>query len=357
MPLYTHGGDVLTACTAYGGEVLDYSANLNPLGMPPEVSQAAAQAAMEAVHYPDPLCRKLRQAIACHDGVELEQIVCGNGAADLIFRLAFALRPKRALVTAPTFSEYEQALTSVGCQVEHYRLSQAKDFDLDEGMLEAIRPGIGLVFLCTPNNPTGRLIPQALLLTAAERCRTVGAILVVDECFLPLAGGGPGLAPWLEQYPNLLLLRAFTKSYAMAGLRLGYCLTANQDLRERIEAIAQPWSVSSPAQAAGTAALTQCPHWPEQARALVERERPVLAAGLEGHGCTVIPSHANYLLFRLAGVNDLKERLLERGVLIRSCGNYDGLGPDWYRVCVKTAEENKRLLTAMGEVWAWPRQL
>ena len=310
--------------------------------------QAAAQA--DCAPYPDPLCRDLRRAIAAHDGVGEEQVVCGNGAADLIFRLVFALKPKKALVTAPTFSEYEEALTCVGCEVDRYALDQDRNFDLDEGFVDTIGHDTDLVFLCTPNNPTGRLIDQDLLESVVKRCGAVGAVLVADECFLPLATGGPGLAPWLARHPNLVLLRAFTKSYAMAGLRLGYCLTANQDLRERLGKFAQPWSVSTPAQAAGVAALTCCPHWAAEGRGFVEGVRPGLAAGLTAAGCTVIPGQANYLLFRLPGVADLKERLLTRGVLIRSCANYHGLGPDWYRVCVKGEAENRRLLAALREV-------
>ena len=348
MPVYTHGGDIRTAQAACGGAVLDFSANLNPLGMPAAVREAAAQA--DCAPYPDPLCRDLRRAIAAYDGVGEEQVVCGNGAADLIFRLAFALRPRKALVTAPTFSEYEQALTCVGCEMARYALDQNKNFDLDAGFLDAVGPDVDLVFLCTPNNPTGRLMDEALLLDIARRCGAVGAVLVVDECFLPLAAGGPGLAPWLEDYPNLVLLRAFTKSYAMAGLRLGYCLTANQSLREALGKFAQPWSVSTPAQAAGVAAFTCCPNWAAEGRRFVEEARPGLAAGLTAAGCTVIPGQANYLLFRLPGVADLKERLLARGMLIRSCANYHGLGADWYRVCIRSERENQRLLAALREV-------
>ena len=346
---YTHGGDLVTARSRWGGPVLDFSTNLNPLGIPAQVSAAAAAADGSA--YPDALCRGLRQAIAAHDGVEEGQVICGNGAADLIFRLAFALQPGRALVTAPTFSEYEEALTCVGCQVERYPLDGAKAFDLDEGFLNAVTPGIELVFLCTPNHPTGRLISTDLLVEIARKCETVGAVLAVDECFLPLSdGGGAGLAPYLAEFPNLFLLRAFTKSYAMAGLRLGYGLSADTGLLERLGKFAQPWSVSAPAQAAGTAAFTQCPHWPEEARALVAHERPVLAAGLRELGCTVVPSQANYLLFQTKNDSDLKEKLLQRGILIRSCANYHNLGPDWYRVCVRGGEDNRRLLAALKEV-------
>ena len=347
---YTHGGDVLTAQARYGGPVLDCSANLNPLGMPPQVGEAAARAAAQAAPYPDPLCRALRAAIAAHDGVAPERVLCGSGAAELIFRLAFALRPRRALVTAPTFSEYEGALSAAGGAVTRHPLRRERNFDVDEGILEAVGPDTELVFLCTPNNPTGRLIDQGLLLRIAEKCRGLGAVLAVDECFLPLACGGPGLAPWLVEYPNLLLLRAFTKSYAMAGLRLGYALCADAALLERMSAGGPPWSVSTPAQAAGLAALTQCPHWPEKARAFLEGERPALAEGLSALGLDVVPGQANYLLFRAAGAADLKEKMVAQGVLIRSCANYHGLGEDWYRVCVGQAEQNRRLLAALREV-------
>ena len=354
---YTHGGDVLTAQARYGGPVLDCSANLNPLGMPPQVGEAAARAAANAAPYPDPLCRALRAAIAAHDGVAPEQVLCGGGAAELIFRLAYALRPRRALVTAPTFSEYEGALEQVGCAVTRHLLRRERNFDVDEGILEAIGPDTELVFLCTPNNPTGRLIDQELLLAAAEKCRDLGAVLAVDECFLPLSdGAGPGLAPYLETYPNLVLLRAFTKSWAMAGLRLGYALCGDGDLLAKIAAAGPPWAVSAPAQAAGLAALTLCPDWPERARALLAAERPALTVGLEALGLEVLPSQANYLLFRAAGICDLKERALERGVLIRACGNYPGLGPDWYRVCVGGREQNGRLLAALKEALSWQRR-
>ena len=316
MTPYTHGGDVLTARARFGGDVLDCSANLNPLGMPPAVQAAAAAAAADSARYPDPLCRALRAAIAAHDGVAPEQVLCGGGAAELIFRLAYALRPRRALVTAPAFSEYEEALTAAGCAVTRHPLRRENRFDVDGGLLDVIAPGVELVFLCTPNNPTGRLVDGALLRAAAEQCRAVGAVLAVDECFL----------------------------------RLGYALSANGGLLERMAAAGPPWSVSTPAQAAGLAALEQCPDWPEKARTLLASERPALSDGLAALGLEVVPGQANYLLFRAAGAADLKERMLMRGVLIRSCANYHGLGNDWYRVCVGQAEQNRRLLAALKEV-------
>ncbi|MEG1720301.1 MAG: aminotransferase class I/II-fold pyridoxal phosphate-dependent enzyme [Pseudoflavonifractor sp.] len=348
---YTHGGDIWSAADSYGGQLLDFSANLSPLGMPPAVRQAAERAVAAAEHYPDPLCRALVAAIGKHDGVPPEQILCGNGAADLIFRLVQALRPKKALLTAPTFSEYAQALRIVDCQIAAHLLSAERGFDLGEDFLAELTEDVDLCFLCNPNNPTGRAIPAALLTQILDRCAAGGICLVVDECFLALSdGAGPGLVGALERYPNLVLLRAFTKSYAIPGLRLGYCLTADLALLERLALCGQPWSVSAPAQAAGLAALELCPEAPGEARALIRRERAWLLEALGGLGLRVIPGSANYLLFQAVGLLDLKEKLIKRGILIRSCANYQGLSGDFYRVAVRPHGENQALLAALEEV-------
>lgn len=339
MPNYTHGGDVW--CRE---NVVDFSANLHPLGMPPEVAAAARAAVAEADRYPDPYCTALREAIAERDGVDPNEIICGAGAGDLIFRLCLALRPKRAMVTAPAFSEYEHGLTLAGCTAERYPLHPEKNFDLDEGILNVIDGGLDVLFLCTPNNPTGRLIPHALLRQIADRCQTQGTRLIVDECFLELSAGTP-----MKPEGNIFLLRAFTKTYAIPGLRLGYGLCADRDLLERLYVTAQPWTVSNVAQAAGIAACG-CKDWPERGRELLLRERPRLAEGLRELGLTVFEGQANYLLFRAPGRDSLREDLLKRGILIRSCGNFEGLSNDYYRVCVRTGGDNARLLQALREV-------
>ena len=351
MKEYTHGGDLVSARTVWKGELLDFSANLNPLGMPEGVRKAAAEAVREAIHYPDPLCRDLGAAIARRDGVAPEQVLCGNGAADLVFRLAFSQRPARVLVTAPTFSEYQDAVQAAGGQVVYHRLFPECDFALTEAVLADLDEGVDMAFFCTPNNPTGQLIDSGLMLRIMERCREKGIRVVVDECFLALAdpGEAAGLAGHLEEFPNLVLLRAFTKSYALPGLRLGYCLSADGKLLDRLSKCAQPWSVSGPAQAAGLAALAQ-PDYPAKARRLIAGERAWLTAALESLGLRTFPSRVNYILFQAPGVDDLKERLLERGVLIRSCANYVGLGPDYYRVAVRLHWENEGLIGAMREV-------
>lgn len=343
---FEHGGDLVSARKNYSGEILDLSVNVNPLGPPAQVVQAARDALEQVASYPDPLCRELRQAIAQKDGVSPEQVFCGNGAAEVIFRLALALQPKAALLTAPIFAEYEGALMQTGCQCRFHVLRQENNFDVTQDILEDIQPPVELVVLCSPNNPTGRMISEELLLRILMRCREIGAALMVDECFLPLAREGRGMAPYLARYPELFLLRAFTKTYAVPSLRLGYGLGA-PELVERMMAWGPCWNVSGIAQAAGLACCA-LPQWPEKGRALLERQRPLLVRGLEKLGCQVIPGQANYLLFRLPGISDLKERLLRRGVLVRSCANYRGLGPDWYRVAVRQEQDTLEFLRILG---------
>ena len=178
-----HGGDWMGYREQFGRDALDFSANVSPLGLPKGVADAITAALPQADRYPDPLCRTLRAALSEAEGLPADQILCGNGAADLIFRLALAVKPRRALVTAPTFAEYATALETVGCTVERFTLNEANDFAVTEEFLDAIVPGVEIVFLCQPNNPTGQLASPALVRRAAERCAACGAVLAVDECF------------------------------------------------------------------------------------------------------------------------------------------------------------------------------
>lgn len=347
----THGGDWAGFALAHGCLPLDFSANISPLGVPRGVQEALREAAGQADRYPDPLCRELRGALSEHEGVPAEWILCGGGAADLIFRAVLALGPGRALVTAPAFGEYEAALESVGCAVERYALRPEEDFRLRPDILEKITPETDLVFLCEPNNPTGVTTPRPLLLRILERCRETGTRLVVDECFGDFLDEPElhTLKGALADFPNLLILKAFTKLYGMAGVRLGYALCEDTELLERMRRAGQPWAVSSLAQAAGVAALKET-DYVRQVRALIAAERPRLAEQMERLGLRVVPGEANYLLFR--SETPLDASLGQRGILLRCCGNYAGLDGTWYRAAVRTRAENQRLIAALEEVLA-----
>ncbi len=342
MERYEHGGDVFSRKVE-----LDFSVNVNPLGMPLAVREALIAHVDDYVSYPDPKCRALSAAIARFEGCPVSQVLCGSGAADLIIRLCLARKPRRVLICAPTFSEYEKAALLSGAQVESHLLYEDRNFDLDEAILEKLTPGLDMVFLCNPNNPTGRLADRTLLRRIAELCLDRGILLVIDECFLSFTGE-PSMKGEIASNPNLVIVDAFTKLYAMAGLRLGYMLCSDEGLLRRVNAFGQSWSVSAPAQVAGQAALGCGGEWIERTRAAVREERAFLGGALSALGLKVFPSAANYLLFK-SGV-PLAEPLLERGFLIRSCENYTGLDGRFYRVGVKRRPENERLAAALGEI-------
>lgn len=350
MPQLTHGGDWAGFAAEYGTMPLDFSANISPLGLPEGVRRAIAEAAAAQDRYPDPLCRELSAAIAENHGLPADWVLCGNGAADLIWRLALACKPRRALVTAPTFAEYAAALHSVDCVVAEYLLKPETAFAVEETILDAITPETDLVLLCEPNNPTGRTTDPALLRAVLDRCALNGTLLVVDECFNEFLDepAAHTLAGCLPDHPNLLILKAFTKWYAMAGVRLGYLLGSNTALLERLRAAGQPWSVSGLAQAAGLAALRET-EYSRTLHALIAAQRPRMAAGLAKLGCRVIPGQANYLLFS-HDRQDLVAAMRRKGVLLRDCANYTGLGPGWYRCAVRSAAENDAFLQALKEV-------
>lgn len=334
-----HGGDIYTRKVR-----LDFSANTNPFGTPAGVLQAISDGLGTVHRYPDPGCTALLKALAQHEGIPQEYILCGNGAAELIFSFCEALRAKTAMELAPTFSEYSRALEHFGGEMRRFPLEKP-DFLPGEAFLleiERIRPEV--VFLCNPNNPTGRLLPPEFLgqvLTLTER---LGIRLFLDECFLDLTEEGESMMEAVSEHPKLLILKAFTKSYGMAGVRLGCCFCSDGALLKAMSESVQPWNVSSLAQCAGAAALKEAAFL-EKTRALIRAERPKMKEKLEKMGCFVADSRANFLLFQ--GPVGLDRRLMEEGITIRSCANFHGLGEGWYRIAIRTEAENRELTDAM----------
>lgn len=356
MIKYIHGGDIYSLAEQGIKEedILDFSANINPLGMPEKVRKAAVKALEQCSCYPDPLCRKLRQAVAEKEQVPEEFLIFGNGAADLIFRLAAAVKPKKALVPIPSFAEYEEALTAVGCRTEHFYLQEDKDFVVDDTFCRVLTEEVQMIFLCNPNNPTGQLIQPELLKKILQRCKEKKILAVVDECFIDFVENPKktGIKDLIFGNNELFVLRAFTKNYAMPGIRLGYGICGNTKLLEKLSRAGQPWSVSRIAQEAGIAALKEDAYL-EKSRQLVFRERQLLQEGLSRLGYRVFPPGANYIFFKLEKRKDplyhknLGKDLRKEGILIRDCSNYAGLEEGYFRIAVRTGAENERLLAAL----------
>ena len=318
---------------------LDFSANINPLGIPARMLSAVCACADQWAHYPDPACLVLSVALSSQTGYPADHIVCGSGADDLLFRIAGAFRPKTALLAEPCFGEYRRALEAAGCQVLSHKLGKRANFVLSDAIFEDLSKKPDMLLLCTPNNPTGRLIDPELLARIAETCAESGILFVLDACFLALTEAHAQELP-----RTALIVNAFTKSHAIPGLRIGFSLCPDAETAARLRSQGPFWSVSAPAQAAGLAALQEQAYL-ASARRLIAAERAFLSNALAQLGYQICPSDANFILFQ--GEPGLAERLLQRGILIRSCANFEGLDETWYRIAVRTHDENLALLDAM----------
>ena len=341
MRRFEHGGNVY----AHPG-VLDFSASLNPLGMPPLARRVLVEGVDVFEHYPDPACRELTDAIARFEGVGKGEVLACAGATDAFARICSAVRPRRALTCAPCYSGYEQACVQAGVDLTWHELCCEDGYLLTERFAEHIEEGVNLVFVANPNNPTGLRAKEEVIRSCLERAREVGALVVLDECFVDLAGGH-GSNALLGEFPNLVIVKALTKTYALAGLRVGYALCSDGGLLSALRDAGQPWAVSVPAQLAGVASLRDVGYL-AKSQELVAGERARLGEALQALGLHVLPSDANFLLFE--GPEGLHGQLLRCKILIRSCDNFRGLDSRWYRIAVRRPEENDLLVRALERI-------
>ena len=298
----------------------------------------------------------LIEKIAEKKGFEQKYILAANGASQVISLLSYALGAKRALVFCPTFSGYERALCASGTELVPYFLKEENDFAITPALFDFLKNSpkkIDVIFLCNPNNPTGLCMEKSLLKYLADYCRKENIFLFVDESFIDFVEEKNTFtcADLLKGNDRLILCSAFTKIYAMPGLRLGYAISSNLALLNKMKSFQSEWSVSSIAQEAGCLALSD-EEYIRKTLDLVCKQRKFLAEGLEDYGIKVFKSQANFLLFKCK--KDIFPSLLEGGILLRSCCNFIGLNDStafYFRVAVKTEEENLFLLDAIKDVY------
>lgn len=343
-----HGGDIYTAQAGSKTALIDYSANISPLGLPLGVREALKNAWRDCVHYPDPHCSQLRLALGKRYGLPTEMFICGNGAADLLFRFFAAIKPKRTLLVAPCFADYEKAAAAVTSKLTYYDLRPELDFVLDRGFLKVLTKSLDVVVLGNPNNPTGHLIEPGLLQSIVTKCANLQIHLLIDECFLDFLPEEEQLTllPLLKAMKHLFILKAFTKLYAMPGVRLGFGISSDPELLEKMSACAQDWSVSVPAQLSGVAALRE-KDYIIQVQRLVAEERSYLKTQLKLLGFQVLGGCANYVFCKSLRPLAWAQVLQEQGFLIRDCSNYRNLTPGYYRFAVKKREDNRKLIKVM----------
>lgn len=356
-----HGGDIYTNRNIE----LDFSVNLSPLGPPETVLQAlmtdlpAGEGAGKGAlakrisQYPDHDCRELRRALAKKLGVPAGWILCGNGASELLMAAAQAVRPEKALIAAPTYQGYERCLRAAGAEVVRHFLQKSGGFTLRENILTCLEKddAVSMLILCNPANPVGNCIEPGLLGRIADACREKRILLIADECYLDLLPDAEkrSLKGSLADNPYLAIVNAFTKTYAMPGLRLGYLLTSNAALYEKLRLQQPEWSVSMAAQRAGTAAIRDAGYLKDAVR-MVRTERAYVCDRLKGLGAEVFDGEGPFILFHTDA--ELYEPLRKQGILIRRCDGIPGLdGPGhFYRTGLRSRSENCLLMDKIERI-------
>lgn len=328
---------------------LDYSSSINPLGTPKKAIAAVKMSANSLVQtYPDPECRELKKSLSRYLGIDSEWFTVGNGAIEIIYWFAHTTTSVRGrvVIPTPTFCEYEVASQKVGAEVT---LVPLNNFDLDTDKIIEKARGANAVFLCNPNNPTGMLATKQIM-KIIENIDSSTKILL-DECFIELADNPEAntMIDQISEFDNLVILRSLTKSFGLAGLRVGYSV-CNPTLAKRLSTNKIPWNVNSLAQVAGVAALRER-RCLSKARALIKKERRFLHDNIEKlESFHPIRSDSNFFLVHLQGRNStqFRDRLLKKsGVLVRDCSTFTGMGAQYIRIAIKKHSENILLLKAL----------
>lgn len=351
-----HGGNVLQMAEKFDldpTKVIDFSANINPLGIPPQVRDAIISQLDCLQHYPDIEYRQLHQSIAAHHHCSPLSVVAGNGATEMIFLWAQHVKPQKALLIEPSFAEYRRALSRVGCAIDNYVLREEDGFAVTERVLDALHGELDCLFICTPNNPTG-LIPDAELLQAIiKRCQQLDIRLFVDESFIDFMPGRPSLSQCLADNPHLYVLRSLTKFYALPGLRLGYLLSSDHRLLAEIRDEREPWTINALAALAGEILFEDDSYCQATYQWLTQEQVYLQTELAQFKQLQLFEPSANYLFFKHLSTNSsLQSELMQHGILIRSCANYIGLSDAFYRVAIKSHQDNQRLIEALQMVFA-----
>ncbi len=353
-----HGGNVHGWARAAGvgrGDVLDFSASINPLGTPREVLRAITAHLHDIEHYPDPDSMELRDKLSATFDLDPSGILCGNGCTELIYLLPRALSLTKVLITQPTFNEYERACATApqSSAVFLYPLRARDDFDIDPIAVvhEATRVSAEAVFLCNPNNPTGRTVEKDTMKEAAALAADRKIYLIIDESFIEFTTAASVIGLTSDN-PYLIVLRSMTKFYALPGLRLGWGVFPPTATRA-LNAIREPWSVNALAAAAGVAALNLTTR-KERTHALLAREKKRLEGGFETLGIDYTASRTNYYLLQSPHSPRIVRGLKKQNILVRDCSNFTGLDESYMRVAVRMKRDNCILLERMASLLAAP---
>lgn len=352
-----HGGNIGEVSRRFGideDKIIDFSASINPLGYPSGVKEAILETFDAVLHYPDIDSFELVESLSRYHGVDRNCILAGSGSTEFMYLLPLMVKPRRALIVTPAFSEYEKGLKMAGAAVEYFPTDGDNDFFIDaDSLCRRLTGGFDILYLCNPANPTGGLVSKETVRTVLTRAGDTNTMCVIDEAFIDFVEE-ESVKNEIRDFPDLIVLRSMTKFFGMPGLRIGYVIAPASHI-EAMKSYQTPWTVNALVQKAATAALKD-KDYIERTRTSVATERKYLRSALnEISGLTAFESAANFLLVSLDdaigfGSTELRDRLVPEGILVRDCSNFHGLEGRYIRVAVRRHEENEVLIETLKRI-------
>ncbi|MCV9885013.1 threonine-phosphate decarboxylase CobD [Metabacillus halosaccharovorans] len=330
--------------------VLDFSANLNPLGPPKWLNDALQESYNTITSYPDPTYSNTTAAVAKYEGLQQQNVLVTNGGAEAIFLVAKYFENGKACIVHPTFLEYERACKHYHISVEELYYDQANGFSLPWSQIKEKLVDIDVLFLCRPNNPTGTVIAEKEIKQLLEAGKEVETCIVIDEAFVDfLTEDNSSLSGWLVQYPNLVLLRSLTKMYTIPGLRIGYVM-AHQKIITVLKQEQIPWSINSIVDFIVPKLLTDT-SYVDHTKAWLLKESQFIHNRLTEMDFYLSPFQVNFYLLRDQQRPDETEKLfrflLENGIVTRHTHNFKGLNGEYLRLAIRSHEENEQLVKVL----------
>jgi threonine-phosphate decarboxylase len=348
-----HGGNIREIVEKYGiekSEIIDFSANINPLGYPPCVERIILNNLSSIKSYPDSEAKELREVLSELLNIEYEKIVIGNGSTELIYLLCKVFSGCIFLTLEPTFSEYETAARNFWGKVRRLQLMEEDEFQLALNSLIRNMRGVDVVFLCNPNNPTGGIIKRVDLEKLLWEAEKMGIFVVVDEAFIDFVPNPKEFTMLSEKmrWENLMVLRSLTKSFALPGLRIGYGI-GGRSIVEKLYSNLPPWNVNALALIVGKEVVCE-EEFIERTKKFITKEREMLY-----HEIAKIPkakpfqSVTNFILVKVNG-REVASSLAKKGIIVRDCASFPSLGKHFIRIAIKRRAENLCLINAMREI-------
>ena len=357
-----HGSDIEKIASHYKvpmDSLVNFAANVNPLGFPPSVSQAIASNLDVLSTYPDREYTRLREVIGAYCKVDSNHVMVGNGSSELIALLIHQISPKKTLILGPTYSEYERELTFLGSAMDYYNLRPEDDFQLKrECFLDKLTHPYDLLVLCNPNNPTSSFLSIYELEPILEACKKNHIFVMIDETYIEFVANcqEASALSLIQKYDNFMILRGVSKFFAAPGLRLGYGITSNATLLENLKNAQIPWSLHSIAAYAGELLFTDQAYI-HATKTLIEKEKRHLLSELHKlSDINAFSANANFILLQIIKNNisahDVFLACLKKGCLIRDCSSFDSLDGEFIRFCIMNPEDNRRLLSVFSELFS-----